>query len=98
MTKVAESNSNNCSANTKKMDNFLYILIFFGLIMRFFYPFFSNPYDHLYSDPYRHYDAIQGENFGHSLFSILDPPLPQILLRAAFTIFGNTILGGAAYY
>jgi hypothetical protein len=98
MTKVAESNSNNCSANMKKMDNFLYILIFFGLIMRFFYPFFSNPYDHLYSDPYRHYDAIQGENFGHTLFSILDPPLPQLLLKAAFTIFGNTILGGAAYY
>lgn len=75
----------------------LYTIIFIGLVFRFFYPFFSNPLAHLYSDPHRHHFNVIEGHFGTELTSILDPPVPQIILKAALFVFGDTIFGAAAY-
>lgn len=81
----------------KERTNWLYALIALGLIFRFFYPFFSHPYDHLYSDPDRHYTNIIEANFAKSIYSVLDSPLPQFWLRFIFLIFGDTAIGLATY-
>ena len=80
-----------------KAQSWLYLLIAVGLIFRFFYPFFSHPYDHLYSDADRHYTNITDSNFGKSIYSILDAPLPQFWLRAVFFVLGDTAMGVSVY-
>ncbi len=68
-----------------KIIPWLYGLIILGLIFRFCYPFFSHPLDHIYSDPARHYSDSHPINFGgQTLESAIDPPLPQLVLMAAF--------------
>jgi hypothetical protein len=89
-----------------KIDNFnrsritfcLCLLIILGLIFRFFYPFFSNPLEHIYSDAARHYYNSFSSNFGHKLESFIDPVLPQLELMAVYSVFGNSVLGLAAYF
>src|SRR5579872_3033577 len=77
--------------------DWLYVIIYLGLILRFCYPFFSNPTSNLtYSDPHRHY--VNCFHFGHSIESIVDPPLPQLILIAALKSFGTNQLGIATYF
>ncbi len=84
-------------AQMKPSNKWLYLIIFIGLVFRFFYPFFSNPFGHLYSDPHRHHYNVTEDHFGTALFSILDPPLPQLILKTALFIFGDTVFGAATY-
>ncbi len=75
---------------------FLSILIITGTIFRFCYPFFSQPLDHFYSDPGRHYTNATSE-FNQTINSWLDTPLPQVILRTALAIFSNTRPGTSTY-
>jgi hypothetical protein len=69
---VQQSSTTNTGSSDLRIRNCLYFLIAIALIFRFFYPFFSHPFDHLYSDPDRHYTNISEANFGKSIYSILD--------------------------
>lgn len=80
-----------------KIRDWLYILIALAMIFRFFYAFFVHPFDHLYSDPDRHYTNVSEDNFGKSIYSILDSPLPQFWLKAVFFVLGNTPMGASVY-
>jgi len=80
-----------------KTRDWLYLAIILALIFRFFYGFIMHPFDHLYSDPDRHYTNVNDENFGKSIYSILDSPLPQFWLKAVFFVLGNTTVGASVY-
>ncbi len=84
------------STQEKYLD-WLYVIIYLGLILRFCYPFFCNPLQHLWSDPARHYYNGDFSSFGKTIESIFDPPLPQLLLMLARAIFPSTPMGMATY-
>jgi len=80
------------------LNRFLYLVIFIGIVFRFLYPFLVNPMNHLFSDPGRHYQNIFPADFDKTAESILDPPLPQLWLRAALALFTDTKCGVALYF
>ncbi len=80
----------------RKVDVVL-VLILVGTIFRFFYPFFSHPLSHLVSDALRHYQ-IAAQSFNKTIFSWLDPPLPQFWLRTVLTLLQYNRIALAAYF
>ena len=69
--------------------DWLWALIFAGLTVRFFYPFFDNPFDHLVSDSSRHFLSATGA-LNYWIFAMSDGLGYQIWLSAFAHIFGQS--------
>lgn len=71
-----------------RIDRGLMILLVMVLVFRFFYPYFNNPFDHLFSDPLRHWDNAR-YLFQDRLFAGFDPKGYQFFLGGLYAVVGE---------
>ena len=76
--------------------DWLWFLIVAGLTVRICYPLFDNPFLHLVSDSFRHYEHATHE-LNYNLYSASDALGYQVWLSTAVHLFGKSRFAAAVY-